>query len=70
MGGPTMMDAESLDVLKRLAIRALKDLDEAYRRTPGTNNGKTYLWRGRERLKMMLAMIMEGGNEDAVRDSF
>jgi len=55
-----------LEVMRRLAVRALKDLDEAYKRMPDTNNGKTYLWRGRERLRMMLAMITKGGKEDAV----
>ncbi|NPA47257.1 MAG: hypothetical protein GXO14_01265 [Thermococci archaeon] len=65
MGVEVLSDAEE-EVLRRLATRALKDLDEAYRRMPDTNNGKTYLWRGRERVRMMLAMIMKGGKEDAV----
>ena len=56
------------DVLKRLAERALKELDEAYRRVPDTDNGKTYLWRGKERVKLMLKILE--GDEDAVRDSF
>jgi len=56
------------DVLKRLTQKALKELDEAYRRIPDTDNGKTYLWRGKERVKLMLKILE--GDEDAVRDSF
>ncbi|WP_170218347.1 hypothetical protein [Palaeococcus ferrophilus] len=50
------------EVLKRLAEKALKELEEAYLRTPDTNNGKAYLWRGKERIKLMLRIIegMEG----------
>ncbi len=60
------MDELKCEVIRRLAVKALKELDEAYRRIPDTDNGKTYLWRGRERVRMMLAIIMEGGKEDAV----
>jgi hypothetical protein len=67
MEGLRVNEAER-EVLKRLAQKALKELDEAYRRIPDTDNGKTYLWRGKERVKLMLKMLE--GDEDAVRDSF
>ncbi len=49
-----------LETLRRLAKKALKELDEAYRRIPETDNGKAYLFRGKERVRMMLDILEEG----------
>jgi hypothetical protein len=46
-----------LEVLRRLAKKALKELDEAYLRLPDTDNGKTYLFRGKERVRLMLKVL-------------
>lgn len=56
------MEKLELEVLRRLAEKALKELDEAYRRLPDVNNGKTYLWRGKERIRLMAKILndMEG----------
>lgn len=56
------MEKLELEVLRRLAEKALKELDEAYRRIPDVNNGKTYLWRGKERIRLMAKILndMEG----------
>lgn len=48
---------EEIEVLKRLAEKALKELDEAYKRIPDVNNGKAYLWRGKERVRLMLKIL-------------
>ncbi|WP_167885026.1 MULTISPECIES: hypothetical protein [unclassified Thermococcus] len=48
---------EEIEVLRRLAEKALKELDEAYKRIPDVNNGKAYLWRGKERVKLMLKIL-------------
>ncbi|GAB6101862.1 hypothetical protein JCM16138_10850 [Thermococcus atlanticus] len=56
------------EVLRRLAEKALKELDEAYRRIPDVDNGKAYLFRGKERVRLMLEILRRG--EDDVRDSF
>ncbi len=48
------------EVLKRLAEKALKELEEAYRRIPDTDNGKAYLFRGKERVRLMLNILKEG----------
>ncbi len=45
------------EVLKRLVEKALKELDEAYKRTPEVNNGKAYLFRGKERVRLMLDIL-------------
>jgi len=47
------------ETLVRLARKALKELEEAYSRTPDINNGKAYLHRGKERVRLMLK-ILEG----------
>ena len=47
------------ETLVRLARKALKELEEAYRRVPDTDNGKAYLFRGKERVRLMLK-ILEG----------
>lgn len=47
------------ETLRRLAEKALKELEEAYRRIPDTDNGKAYLFRGKERVRLMLK-ILEG----------
>ncbi|WP_297501673.1 hypothetical protein [Thermococcus sp.] len=52
------------EVLIRLARKALKELEEAYLRIPDTNNGKAYLFRGKERVRLMLKMLE--GDGDAV----
>ncbi|WP_297420691.1 hypothetical protein [Thermococcus sp.] len=49
-----------LETIRRLARKALKELDEAYRRIPETDNGKAYLFRGKERVRMMLSILKEG----------
>ena len=49
-----------LETLCRLARKALKELDEAYKRIPETDNGKAYLFRGKERVRMMLNILEEG----------
>jgi len=56
------MDNLEIEVLRRLAEKALKELDEAYRRLPDVNNGKTYLLRGKERIRLMAKILndMEG----------
>ncbi|AIF69076.1 hypothetical protein PAP_03280 [Palaeococcus pacificus DY20341] len=45
------------EVLKKLAEKALKELEEAYKRVPETDNGKTYLWRGKERVKLLIDVL-------------
>jgi len=45
------------EVLKKLAEKALKELEEAYNRIPETDNGKTYLWRGKERVKLLIDVL-------------
>ena len=56
------MGEVELEVLKRLVEKALKELDEAYKRLPDVNNGKTYLLRGKERVRLMAKILndMEG----------
>ncbi|WP_198011284.1 hypothetical protein [Thermococcus sp. PK] len=56
------MSEFELEVLKRLAEKALKELDEAYKRAPDVDNGKTYLLRGKERIRLMAKILndMEG----------
>ena len=51
------MERLEIEVLKRLAEKALKELDEAYKRLPDVNNGKTYLLRGKERVRLMLKIL-------------
>jgi hypothetical protein len=46
--------------LRKLAEKALKELEEAYRRIPDTDNGKAYLFRGKERVRLMLDILKEG----------
>ncbi|CUX77431.1 hypothetical protein CHITON_0652 [Thermococcus chitonophagus] len=53
------MEELRVEVLRRLAERALKDLEEAYKRIPDMDNGKTYLWRGKERVRLMLNILKE-----------
>ncbi|NJE47664.1 hypothetical protein E3E35_09695 [Thermococcus sp. GR7] len=53
-------EEEKLEVLKRLAEKALKELEEAYKRLPDTDNGKAYLFRGKERVRLMLNILKEG----------
>ncbi|WP_456367866.1 hypothetical protein [Thermococcus sp.] len=55
-------------VLITLSKKALKELEEAYLRTPDTNNGKTYLFRGKERIRLMLKILesMDRRDNDAV----
>nr|WP_206203503.1 hypothetical protein [Thermococcus sp. M36] len=48
------------EVLRKLAEKALKELEEAYRRIPDTDNGKAYLFRGKERVRLMLDILKEG----------
>lgn len=55
-------------VLQKLAEKALKELEEAHRRVPDVNNGKVYLFRGKERVRLMLEILR--GCKDAVRDRF
>jgi hypothetical protein len=52
------------EVLLRLARKSLKELEEAYRRIPDTDNGKAYLFRGKERVRLMLKVLE--GDGDAV----
>ncbi|WP_297062998.1 hypothetical protein [Thermococcus sp.] len=47
------------ETLIRLAKKALRELEEAYLRIPDTDNGKAYLFRGKERVRLMLK-ILEG----------
>ena len=56
------MGEVELEVLKRLAEKALKELDEACKRLPDVNNGKTYLLRGKERVGLIAKILnnMEG----------
>lgn len=49
------------EVLRRLAEKALKELEEAYRRIPETDNGKAYLFRGKERVRLMLEILNKEG---------
>jgi len=48
------------EVLRKLAEKALKELEEAYKRIPDTDNGKAYLFRGKERVRLMLNLLKEG----------
>lgn len=32
-------------------------MEEAYKRVPETDNGKTYLWRGKERVKLLIDVL-------------
>lgn len=57
-----------MKVLIRLAEKALKELEEAYKRIPEVDNGKTYLFRGKERVRLMLNILREV-QKDAIRDS-
>jgi len=56
------MSEVELEVLERLVEKALKELDEAYKRLPDVNNGKTYLLRGKERVRLIAKILnnMEG----------
>jgi len=56
------MGEVELEVLERLVEKALKELDEAYKRLPDVNNGKTYLLRGKERVRLIAKILnnMEG----------
>ncbi|WP_040681383.1 hypothetical protein [Thermococcus zilligii] len=56
------------EVLLKLAKKALEELDEAYLRVPDLDNGKAYLFRGKERVRLMLRILesMNRGDEDAV----
>ncbi|WP_198362291.1 hypothetical protein [Thermococcus profundus] len=49
------------ETLRKLAQKALKELEEAYRRVPGTDNGKAYLFRGKERVRLMLGILNKEG---------
>ncbi|AAL81108.1 hypothetical protein PFDSM3638_04950 [Pyrococcus furiosus DSM 3638] len=53
------MEELRIKVLTRLAEKALKELEEAYKRIPDTDNGKTYLLRGKERVRLMLNILKE-----------
>lgn len=55
-----MNEEEKFEVLRRLAEKALKELEEAYKRLPETDNGKAYLFRGKERVRLMLNILKEG----------
>ncbi|MDI3474578.1 MAG: hypothetical protein PWQ79_406 [Thermococcaceae archaeon] len=55
------MREEELEVLKKLAEKALKELEEAYSRVPDVDNGKAYLFRGKERVRLMLEILKEVG---------
>ena len=57
MSRVSFMSKEEREVLRRLAEKALKELDEAYRRIPQVNNGKAYLFRGKERVRLMLDIL-------------
>jgi hypothetical protein len=57
-----MNDLE-LETLIRLSKKALKELDEAYLRIPDTNNGKTYLFRGKRRVRFMLQILESAKRE-------
>ena len=48
------------EVLRKLAEKALKELEEAYKRIPDSDNGKAYLFRGKERVRLMLNLLKEG----------
>ncbi|WP_157727125.1 hypothetical protein [Thermococcus siculi] len=48
------------ETLRKLAEKALKELEEAYLRIPDTDNGKAYLFRGKERVRLMLDILKEG----------
>ncbi|MCD6373261.1 MAG: hypothetical protein J7L37_06935 [Thermococcus sp.] len=48
------------ETLRGLAEKALKELEEAYKRIPDTDNGKAYLFRGKERVRLMLNLLKEG----------
>ena len=48
------------ETLRKLAEKALKELEEAYRRIPEADNGKAYLFRGKERVRLMLDILKEG----------
>ncbi|WP_048146988.1 hypothetical protein [Pyrococcus abyssi] len=62
------MEELRVKVLIRLAEKALKELEEAYKRIPEVDNGKTYLFRGKERVRLMLNILREV-QKDAIRDS-
>ncbi len=48
------------EVLRRLAQKAFKELEEAYLRIPDVDNGKAYLFRGKERVRLMLEILNKG----------
>jgi len=50
-----------LETLRKLAEKALKELEEAYMRVPDVDNGKAYLFRGKERVRLMLNILKEVG---------
>ncbi len=47
------------EVVLRLVEKALKELEEAYRRVPDVDNGKAYLFRGKERVRLMLEVLRD-----------
>ncbi|WP_394352955.1 hypothetical protein [Thermococcus sp. Bubb.Bath] len=47
------------EAILRLAEKALKELEEAYRRVPDVDNGKAYLFRGKERIRLMLEVLRD-----------
>jgi len=48
------------ETLRKLVEKTLKELEEAYKRIPDTDNGKAYLFRGKERVRLMLDILKEG----------
>ncbi|WP_054839660.1 hypothetical protein [Thermococcus sp. JCM 11816] len=57
------MNEAELETLRKLAQKALKELEEAYLRLPDTDNGKTYLFRGKERVRLMLQILESAKKE-------
>ena len=51
------MESIEIEVLKKFAGKTLEDLGGAYGRIPETNNGKAYLFRGKERVKLMIDVL-------------
>lgn len=54
------MNDMALKTAEKLLQKALKELDEAYLRLPDVDNGKAYLFRGKERVRLALEILEKG----------
>jgi len=50
----------ALKTVEKLLQKAMRELDEAYLRLPDVDNGKAYLFRGKERVRSALEILEKG----------